>query len=126
MNASPSKAPSSKAPSSKAPSPKATGPRGPGSASPARSLLDRLAGLRQTVTALVEHRSAGDPTANDPLRGLYLSEEAVSHLLRTWPDAGPDAGVLPDLPAGRPEDADDRLARTTAPSSRSTATSTTT
>ncbi|MGP4052319.1 ATP-binding protein [Streptomyces sp. 2A115] len=96
------------------PSPTATGPRGPGSAGPARCLLDRLAGLRQTVTALVEHRSAGDPTANDPLRGLYLSEEAVSQLLRTRPPAEPDADVRPDPPAAWPEDINDRLARTAA------------
>ncbi|MGW4569303.1 hypothetical protein ACWEN3_45625 [Streptomyces sp. NPDC004561] len=45
-------------------------------------LLGRLAVLRDRAAALVEHRSADDPTAGDPLRGLYLSEEAVRHLLR--------------------------------------------
>ncbi|MFC9128564.1 AAA family ATPase [Streptomyces sp. NPDC057099] len=49
---------------------------------PATALLARLAELRDRVALLVEHRSAGDPTAGDPLRGLYLSEEAVRHLLR--------------------------------------------
>ncbi|MFJ8718615.1 ATP-binding protein [Streptomyces violaceus] len=72
---------------------------------PATALLARLAELRDRVALLVEHRSAGDPTAGDPLRGLYLSEEAVRHLLRPaeplpltcpgtggppGPDAGPD------------------------------------
>ncbi|GAA2603609.1 hypothetical protein GCM10010304_61110 [Streptomyces roseoviolaceus] len=76
---------------------------------PATALLARLAELRDRVALLVEHRSAGDPTAGDPLRGLYLSEEAVRHLLRpaeplplTCPGAGgppgPDAG--PDRLAG--------------------------
>ncbi len=69
------------------------------SESPASALLDRLAGLRDQVALLVEHRSEGDPTAGDPLRGLYLSEEAVRHLLRpaeplplTWPDPGGPPG----------------------------------
>nr|WP_229889239.1 ATP-binding protein [Streptomyces mirabilis] len=43
--------------------------------------------LREHVALLVEHRSATDPTAADPLRGLYLSEDAVRHLLEP---AGPD------------------------------------
>ncbi|MEU9452713.1 ATP-binding protein [Streptomyces sp. NPDC048277] len=59
---------------------------------PAAPLLARLSGLRDRVAALVEHRSADDPTATDPLRGLYLSEEAVGHLLR------PDQAA-PELPA---------------------------
>nr|WP_246470269.1 ATP-binding protein [Streptomyces olivoverticillatus] len=70
-----------------------------------------MAGLRQTVTALVERRSADDPTANDPLRGLYLSEEAVRHLLRTRPAPVPDAAGRPAGPTGWPEDTDDRLAQ---------------
>ncbi|GAB7103188.1 ATP-binding protein [Streptomyces phaeofaciens JCM 4814] len=51
------------------------------------ALLTRLAALRDRVAALVEHRAAGDPTADDPLRGLYLSEEAVRHLLDRTPTA---------------------------------------
>ncbi|MFF3740743.1 ATP-binding protein [Streptomyces sp. NPDC002566] len=63
-------------------------------------LLARLARLRERVAALVDHRAATDPTADDPLRGLYLSEEAVRHLL-TAPatTAAPDA---PDSPLGAP------------------------
>ncbi|SDD53665.1 ATP-binding protein [Streptomyces prasinopilosus] len=49
---------------------------------PAEALLERVARLRERVALLVEHRAAGDPTADDPLRGLYLSEEAVRHHLR--------------------------------------------
>ncbi|MEU1401263.1 AAA family ATPase [Streptomyces sp. NPDC005728] len=47
----------------------------------ADALLTRLATLRDRVALLVDHRSADDPTAADPLRGLYLSEEAVRRLL---------------------------------------------
>ncbi|WP_329053736.1 AAA family ATPase [Streptomyces violaceus] len=76
---------------------------------PATALLARLAELRDRVALLVEHRSAGDPTAGDPLRGLYLSEEAVRHLLRpaeplplTCPGTGgpPKPGAGPDRLAG--------------------------
>ncbi|MGP8297842.1 ATP-binding protein [Streptomyces inhibens] len=93
-------------------SPTAARPRDPGAAGPTRALLDRLDGLRKTVTALVEHRSVDDPTANDPLRGLYVSEEAVRRLLHTWPHPAPDAAVRPAGPTGWPQDTDDRLART--------------
>ncbi|GHD63090.1 ATPase AAA [Streptomyces mirabilis] len=53
----------------------------------ADALLFRVSRLREHVALLVEHRSATDPTAADPLRGLYLSEDAVRHLLEP---AGPD------------------------------------
>ncbi|MFC8131876.1 ATP-binding protein [Streptomyces sp. NPDC057302] len=87
----------------------ATRPREAGATGPDHLLLERLAGLRQTVAALVEARTAGDPTASDPLRGLYLSEEAVRHLLHAPPRAAPEteASVWPQ-DAGDP---DDRLAR---------------
>ncbi|MEU1211907.1 ATP-binding protein [Streptomyces sp. NPDC005791] len=81
-----------------------SGPSGP--------LLARLDGLRRTVAALVEQRSATDPTAGDPLRGLYLSDEAVRHLLDTWPV--PDGGVRPGAPTGWQDGGDDRLVRTAA------------
>ncbi|MEU5412606.1 ATP-binding protein [Streptomyces clavifer] len=58
-------------------------------------LLARLAGLRERVALLVERRSATDPTATDPMRGMYLTDEAIRHLLSGSPgDAyplGPDA-----------------------------------
>ncbi|GGM03564.1 ATPase AAA [Streptomyces fumigatiscleroticus] len=75
---------------------------------PAAPLLVRLAGLRERVAALVEHRAAGDPTAGDPLRGLYLSEEAVRHLLRTGPAAPADTGAQTTAAPLGPAD---RLAR---------------
>jgi hypothetical protein len=54
----------------------------------AEVLLGRLAQLRARVVELVEWRSADDPTADDPLRGLYLSDEAVRHALRARDDGG--------------------------------------
>ncbi|MGC0410450.1 hypothetical protein RKD31_003693 [Streptomyces sp. SAI-163] len=100
-------------------------PHTPASASPpgssgdpgdfAGALLARLEVLRERVAALVEHRTADDPTADDPLRGLYLPDEAVHHLLRTWPsaDAEPSAAAVPmaPVPAGTPDGPGDRLAR---------------
>ncbi|WP_051840420.1 ATP-binding protein [Streptomyces sp. NRRL F-5126] len=68
-------------------------------------LLARLARLRERVAALVEARSADDPTAADPLRGLYLSDEAVRHHLQRAAGPGPaerdtpDAGATADEPA---------------------------
>ncbi|WP_189734771.1 ATP-binding protein [Streptomyces nojiriensis] len=44
-------------------------------------LLERLAELRARVALLVDRRSATDPTATDPMRGMYLTGEAVQHLL---------------------------------------------
>ena len=76
-------------------------------------LLARLDRLRERVAQLVATRSAGDPTAHDPLRGLYLSPDAVRHLLRRA-DAVQDAGD--DELAGLPEESEveggaDRLHR---------------
>ncbi|MEU9899552.1 ATP-binding protein [Streptomyces phaeochromogenes] len=58
------------------------------------ALLVRLARLRHRVAELVASRSAVDPTADDPLRGLYISDEAVRHLL--GPTAAPYADVFED------------------------------
>ncbi|MFG3131359.1 ATP-binding protein [Streptomyces tendae] len=78
-----------------------------------RALFDRLTVLRDRVAALVEHRTADDPTADDPLRGLYLPDEAVHHLLRTWPSAESAAAATDVEPvsAGAPAGPGDRLAR---------------
>ncbi|MBT0772885.1 ATP-binding protein [Kineosporia sp. J2-2] len=48
---------------------------------PGQDLLERLDLLYGRVAGLVRHRSSGDPTADDPLRGMVLSAEAVGHLL---------------------------------------------
>ncbi|WP_433858666.1 ATP-binding protein [Streptomyces kronopolitis] len=47
---------------------------------PSGALLGRLARLRERVAGLVERRSAGDPTASDPLRGLYVTPETARQL----------------------------------------------
>ncbi|MEW2044901.1 ATP-binding protein [Streptomyces sp. NPDC005476] len=52
--------------------------------------------LRDRVGALVDRRAAVDPTAADPLRGLYLSEEAVRHLLDAGTAAPVDAALAPE------------------------------
>ncbi|MGW1719271.1 ATP-binding protein [Streptomyces sp. NPDC002156] len=70
---------------------------------PATGLLARLSQLRAQAAQLVERRSADDPTAGDPLRGLYLSEEAIRHLLGRPATQAP--GALPTV------DGDDPLAR---------------
>ncbi|MFE7165869.1 AAA family ATPase [Streptomyces sp. NPDC057616] len=67
---------------------------------PAAALVARLHALRDRVALLVEQRSADDPTAGDPLRGLYLSEEAVRHLLRPVEPVRP----APADPGGQPHD----------------------
>uniref|UniRef100_UPI003F54DB53 ATP-binding protein n=1 Tax=Streptomyces parvulus TaxID=146923 RepID=UPI003F54DB53 len=92
------------------------GPAAPGTAAsgpyddPGRVLSARLAGLRGPVTALIDRRAGGDPTADDPLRGLYLSDEAVQYLLDTWP-SGDGAGPAEPLYLGDPAGPADRLAR---------------
>ncbi|MFI0773983.1 ATP-binding protein [Streptomyces sp. NPDC021212] len=52
---------------------------------PAGPLLSRLALLRERIAALVARRGEGDPTAGDPMRGLYVSPEAAHHLLHAPP-----------------------------------------
>ena len=44
-------------------------------------LLARLGVLEGRVRALVEHRRQNDPNAEDPFRGLYLSDEQVDLIL---------------------------------------------
>jgi len=65
------------------------------------ALLARIGRLRERVALLVAQRSAIDPTATDPLRGLYLSGEAVDYLLQRRPEpAAPTRELTPD-PADR-------------------------
>ncbi|MEU3461127.1 ATP-binding protein [Streptomyces sp. NPDC006733] len=63
-------------------------------------LLERLAELRRRVALLVDRRSATDPTAADPMRGMYLTEDAVRHLLSGAAERALATG------AGEPEEAD--------------------
>ncbi|WP_051715835.1 hypothetical protein [Streptomyces bikiniensis] len=62
-------------------------------------VLDLVAALRARVAALVEARGAGDPTAGDPLRGLYVSGETARRIAARGASAavrGADP-VLPDV-----------------------------
>ncbi|MFI6416996.1 ATP-binding protein [Streptomyces sp. NPDC050842] len=65
-------------------------------------MLELIAALRARVAALVDARAAGDPTAGDPLRGLYITEETARRIaaepVRAAAGAtGGDAAVtLPD------------------------------
>ena len=56
-----------------------------------RHLLARLGVLEQRVRAAVAWRRTDDPAPDDPFRGLYLTEEAVAHVLAT-----PRLGAAPD------------------------------
>src|SRR5690242_11399129 len=71
---------------------------------PGTELLVRLELLHARVAALIEHRSADDPTANDPLRGLLISADAITHLLHRSPSPVPaddEYGTLQIDPDGR-------------------------
>ncbi|WP_284581398.1 ATP-binding protein [Streptomyces sp. 2P-4] len=50
-------------------------------------LLDRLARLRREAAGLVAARAADDPTAHDPLRGLYVSSESALRAAADGPHA---------------------------------------
>ncbi|MEY9929064.1 hypothetical protein ABH926_003704 [Catenulispora sp. GP43] len=69
-----------------------------GDAVAARHCLDRLA---EQIRALIDERSATDPSAGDPFRGLRLSQDHVGWLLDAGSlDAGsPGAGSLDAAPA---------------------------
>ncbi|MFJ9789859.1 ATP-binding protein [Streptomyces globosus] len=69
-------------------------------------LLDRLGRLRREAAGLVAARAADDPTAHDPLRGLYVSSETA---LRAAADG-------PNTPAAAADGAGDALAEAAAES----------
>ncbi|MEU8785748.1 ATP-binding protein [Streptomyces sp. NPDC048637] len=73
------------------------------------ALRGRLARLRERVAGLVERRSADDPTASDPLRGLYVTPETARRLAAPSPTegtgesstaGGAEAGELDDAAPG--------------------------
>ncbi|MGW1866277.1 AAA family ATPase [Streptomyces mauvecolor] len=72
----------------------------------ARALLFRLDHLRTAVAALVAARSADDPTAQDPLRGLYVSAETAARLASA---EGVSASELPSAVGEFAPEAGDRL-----------------
>ncbi|MEU9124922.1 ATP-binding protein [Streptomyces sp. NPDC048506] len=72
------------------------------------ALIGRLAGLRERVAGLVERRSADDPTASDPLRGLYVTPDTARRLAARSPAEGMGAaysgeGCARGAYAGGPE-----------------------
>ncbi|MFI1660207.1 ATP-binding protein [Streptomyces sp. NPDC020472] len=78
-------------------------------------VLGLVSALRTRVAALVDARSAGDPTAGDPLRGLYVTGETARRIAaEPGPTAERHDGSLP--PGGGAPLPDtggtDRLART--------------
>ncbi|MGW2011096.1 ATP-binding protein [Streptomyces nigrescens] len=69
------------------------------------ALRGRLAGLRERVARLVERRSADDPTAADPLRGLYVTPETARRLAAQAPAEGTGAPYTAGgAPTGGPAD----------------------
>ncbi|BCK72609.1 ATPase AAA [Streptomyces libani subsp. rufus] len=75
---------------------------------PGGALLARLAGLRERVAGLVERRSADDPTAADPLRGLYVTPETARRLAAQAPrEAEPYIGERFEGQANAGEPADE-------------------
>nr|WP_148589870.1 ATP-binding protein [Streptomyces sp. WAC01526] len=77
------------------------------------ALRGRLAGLRERVAGLVERRSADDPTAADPLRGLYVTPETARRLAAQAPAEGtgasyPASGAHTGEPAGEAPGTSDR------------------
>ncbi|MEV7831603.1 ATP-binding protein [Streptomyces subrutilus] len=76
----------------------------------ARLLLGRLRELRAEAAGLVARRSADDPTADDPLRGLYVAPEAARRAASAAgpdPDARSAAAAEPGAGADAVSDADD-------------------
>ncbi|MFI6683098.1 AAA family ATPase [Streptomyces sp. NPDC050485] len=68
----------------------------------APALLGRLERLRTSVAALVAARSADDPTAGDPLRGLYVSAETATRLVNApTPELPSPDGPFPSGPGDR-------------------------
>ncbi|SEE01027.1 ATP-binding protein [Streptomyces sp. TLI_105] len=70
----------------------------------ADGVLGLVRALRNRVAALVDARSAGDPTAGDPLRGLYVTGETARRIAaepgptaRRGPAVQDDSAPLPDL-----------------------------
>ncbi|NEA06197.1 ATP-binding protein, partial [Streptomyces sp. SID10116] len=81
------------------------------------AMVARLEALRGRVAELVERRSADDPTAADPLRGMYVTPETAFRLATTpLPAAtavpgGTDGAGAEDGDPGESPDPLDSLAR---------------
>ncbi|MFD8030608.1 ATP-binding protein [Streptomyces sp. NPDC059717] len=70
--------------------------------------MKRLALLRERTRTLVDERSAEDPSAGDPLRGLYLSREHIGRMLEV---DGAQRSVRLDDAYGSRGDPEGRLLR---------------
>ncbi|MFD4633089.1 ATP-binding protein [Streptomyces sp. NPDC058284] len=77
----------------------------------AEALLTRLASLRGRVAELVERRGADDPTAADPLRGLYVTPETAHRLATAPPPATVPPPSAEETAEGGAPDPLDELAR---------------
>ncbi|MQA87389.1 MAG: AAA family ATPase [Streptosporangiales bacterium] len=73
-------------------------------------LLGRVAALNARVRAAVERRRGNDPAADDPFRGLYLSDDYIDRLL-AQPSAGPAGPVADPVLLGEVEHAADEAER---------------
>ena len=86
-----------------------------GAAADAEVLAGHLELLRDRVAALVEYRSAEDPAAQDPLRGLHHTPETIGWLLgrpTMPPTAGDDPfAEEPTYPADAAHEADEATPR---------------
>src|SRR5512142_647 len=93
----------------------ASGPAGAGRGGPSSHLRARLRPVVDRIEAAVRARRAVDPSADQPFRGLYLSDQLIDALLADavpGTAGGPDAGAVDR--AGPPpvgEAPDDRLPR---------------
>lgn len=80
--------------------------------SPQNAMVARLEALRERVAELVELRAADDPTAADPLRGMYVTPETALRLatapLPSAQAAGDMAGGV-DAEGGAPDEGPDAL-----------------
>ncbi|MEU7649511.1 AAA family ATPase [Streptomyces huasconensis] len=61
------------------------------------TLLSLLDALRGRVAELVERRGSADPTAADPLRGLYVTQEHAHRLATAAPQSAADLMVSGEL-----------------------------
>ena len=57
--------------------------------SPGSGIVERVAELRRRVAGLVAAERAGDPDADDPFRGLYVTDQHVDRVLETPPPTYP-------------------------------------
>jgi hypothetical protein len=64
-----------------------------------RYLLDRLGSVEERVRRAVDERRQGDPEADDPFRGLYLTEDTVRRLLDHRTAAPEPVPALPSAEA---------------------------